>query len=123
MQLLNICGDALWAEANKENISRFSEQLRETKEIVKEEAIFFDDDDYKDLRDLLEKFSEFGEGKIRLINIRSKEELEDYEYLERKIREQIVDNWDHKEKYENILENIRSSFRNRLSKIENQKAT
>lgn len=115
---LKSAGDDLWQEANEANVQLFARQLRPTIKKVQEGAIFFDDRDYTELQSLLKAFSLYEVGKKKLIDIRSSADFNPVESSSHDIYLLTHDNRHHKEDYEVILERVRISFRNRLSRLE-----
>lgn len=112
LQLLRLAGDDLWGKLNADNILIFSKQLRETQDKVEESAIFFDEEDYMNLKNLLETFGHFQLGKVYLGEIRSSEDLSSV-FIRLALR-QIEINREYKNRYESLLDKIRITFRERL---------
>jgi hypothetical protein len=121
IQALRLAGNNLWERASKENFVKFSNQLRETSQLVHEDSIFFEESDYSELRSVLEEFELFHIGKERLIDIRSTQDFEIQEKLfsphqfQKMISQQITENEQHKVQYEKVLDRVRVSFRQKLS--------
>lgn len=121
LQALRLAGNNLWERASKENLVKFSNQLRDTTQLAHEESIFFEESDYSELRSVLEEFECFHIGKERLIDIRSTQDFEKQEKLfsphklQKNIYQQIKENERHKVQYERVLDRIRVSFRQKLS--------
>jgi hypothetical protein len=116
LQGLRLTVDALWHRATKQNIATLARELAETKEKVQKWSIFFEEQHLCNLMRLFETLAHFKTGKIPLVEIRSKEDME-FVYPE-EIRYQIEQNQRYKEEFESLLEDMRKSFRNRLSEIE-----
>jgi hypothetical protein len=112
LQLLRLAGDDLWNEVNEDNILAFTERLREISGKVEESAIFFDEEDYVALKNILQDFASFRLGKIRLWKIRSQEDFR-FVFMDDAV-DQIEHNRDCKSRYETLLNKIRVSFRGRL---------
>ena len=91
-------------------------ELSESKEKVRRWSIFFEDNHLKRLNKLFRALEHFRAGKIRLIEIRSKKDM-DYVFPE-EIRYQIEQNRKYKDEFEKLLEDMRKSFKRRLSEIE-----
>jgi hypothetical protein len=112
LQLLRLAGNDLWEQATNENVLTFSNQLRATLDKVEESAIFFDEADYRKLKNILEIFGAFRLGKIRLLEIRSERDLR---LVFTDIAEKQIDyNRQYKDEYEELLNEIRISFRERI---------
>jgi TIR domain len=124
LQALRLTGSDLWEIANKENLVRFANQLRDTIQLVYEGSIFFEESDYSQLLSVLEEFRYFRVGKERLVEVRTIKDVEIQEELfsfssfrfERRIAEQIEENRRHKVEYESVLDKIRVSFGLKLSR-------
>lgn len=120
LQGLRVAGDDLWELATEENIVVFAQRLREAKTTILEGEVFFTDKDREDLLKILERFLNFRLGKARLIEIRSKGDilifsLSSIEGIKEEISSQIKRNYEYKIQYEQLLENIRVSFKRILS--------
>jgi len=120
LQALRLAGDDLWEEASNENLFEFAKQLRQVKKLVLEDDIYLDDKHRQELREVLRHFDQFWVGKKRLIDIRSKPEMERFTedlWAQEEIRYQIQFNLEAKNKYERLLEKIRDAFRDKLATI------
>jgi len=123
LQALQVAGEDLWEKVNDENLVKFANQLRKTKSIVNEGKILFEDSDYEQLVQVLKIFGQFYVGKLHLIDIRSRRDIERHaieveesvDLLERMASNQITGNYRLKEQYESILVKIARSFRKRLA--------
>ncbi|ALB40450.1 MULTISPECIES: hypothetical protein [Nostocales] len=112
LQLLRLAGEELWKGASENNIMNFSQLLNEILLKLDESAIFFEEEEYMRLREILNVFGNFRLGKIRLIDIRNEEDL--YRISSSQARRQIERNLRYKCEYEELLDKIRVSFRDRL---------
>ncbi len=127
LQALNLAGEDLWENPNPDNVVTFTKQLRETKLTVQEGELYFDDADRNDLLRVLDKLSDYGNGKERLVDYYAEldrlggpqyvtEQMQrDWEYMGREITRQINLNGKYRLEYQQILERIRLSFRGRLA--------
>jgi hypothetical protein len=128
LQALRLAGNDLWQRANSENLVKFANQLRHTHAAVWEGEIFFEDEDREALLNILDACGQYQIGKFRLTQIRSKDDAEfsirtlPYRLMRGKSRadiekelSQIGENFLYKNRYEDLLEEIRISFRKRLS--------
>ncbi len=116
LQGLQFVVDALWQKANGENIVALAEQLRYMKSQIRDWSLFFEGTHLEELNRLLEILETFKAGKMNLVEIRSKEDIP--RFFPHEIERQIGENRDYKEKFEQILEEMRVSFQRRLSRIE-----
>ena len=118
LQALRLAGDDLWEEVTTANLLEFAERLRRATTVAREGEIFFEDKDRKNLLEVLNRFGRFYIGKQRLIEIRSKQQIEEWgseKYIQMDISGQIATNHEYKIQYEQLLEQIRISFKRRLS--------
>ncbi|WP_138502178.1 toll/interleukin-1 receptor domain-containing protein [Nostoc sp. PA-18-2419] len=119
LQALRLAGNKLWEQASEENLIRFAEQLDITTRVAYEGGIFLEELDYIPLFSVLEIFGNFRLGKWRLIEFSSRQDIESaisHGVVEQQhISELINQNQSIKRKYEEILDNIRVSFRQKLS--------
>lgn len=107
---LKKAGDQLWLEANQENLQDFADQLKQTQEEIDRKSIFIELDHYTRLNTLNDKMLRFSIGKSRLINARRRTRISEDE-----IDQIIESNHDYLETYINIIDEIRSSFRDQLN--------
>lgn len=109
-------GDQLWQEASPANLLSFSDQLAQTIEVVETNALLFDDGDYQNLDYLLKRLGAYRAGKMRLINIRTREDYMNFgaSHFYHDQRTQIEMNHLLKEDYEQVMMNVRSQFRRTL---------
>lgn len=113
LQALRLTVDALWEKVTKQNISNLIRQLHTTKQKVNNWSIFFDEDHLQQLRDIIKAIESFSTGKLSLEEIRSRN---DFNYLRvDEIKNQVERNQHYKYQLEELLENLRRNFRDRLS--------
>jgi hypothetical protein len=110
LQNVRASGDALWKNANKKNLDFFAETLRKAIELIDNGAIFFHNQDYIKIKEILHSFAQYQGGKELLIDLRDSS-LYDLE----QIRSQIAENERHLSKYSDLLEEIRVNYHDRLS--------
>jgi hypothetical protein len=109
LQGLKLAVDALWAEANKENIDILADQLRHTRIKINELSLFFDDGQLENLREIINALENFRAGKVTLREIRTKSDL-DYVMIP-EVRDQIRQNHQYKQRIEVLMENLRHQLR------------
>jgi len=114
LQSLRVAGDNLWNRANEDNVLDLAQKLREVKTLVREEEIFFEENDRLSLMNVLDNFSKYKHEKTSLINM-EEWHLGKERYSVQKIKDQILRNSQLKHQYEDILDSIRKSFRKKLS--------
>jgi hypothetical protein len=120
LQALRVAGDDLWKKVSDENLITYAEQLRKTTRFVQEGEIFFDDQDREQLLDILTEFQQYRLGKMRLAEIRTKIEVQKNIYAiigVQQVERQIERNRENKLRYENMLDQVRVSFKARVSKL------
>jgi len=119
LQDLRDAGEALWDHATKPHLSRFTQCLQDTKRKVAAGAIFFREDDYRELGQLLRYFISFHDGKESLI-----------EYWEThpeaipsgggalapNIAQTIEENRDNMVRYTQLLERLRTTYHDHLER-------
>jgi len=114
-QALRLLGDDLWKIANTETITKFAKQLRGTELMVREDEIFLEENDRRRLLRILSAFGDFRIGKMRLIEVRSEEDVKGNISSANRIQRQIEQNRIYKTHYEELLDDVRISFKQRLS--------
>jgi hypothetical protein len=124
LQALRLAGEELWSRASEDNLIRFAAQLRETTRLVHEESLFFQDLERGQLFSALRAFREFRIGKRDLIDINSRQKLDRFSsegsiphgsHLQLEIEEQLERNQRYRWDYNEIVDRIRASFRQKLS--------
>jgi len=115
LQGIKLAVDSLWEKANSQNIASLARCLRETRSRVDNWSFFFDEEHFKRLNELLVVLERFKEGKTFLVNIWSSQDVTIY--FKEGIDRQIEKNRNYKEKFESLLSEIKTSFRNRLSQV------
>ena len=118
LQALWLTVDALWHKATKQNISSLARELHATKAKIQKRSIFFEDSHLIELNRLIETLEQFKAGKIRLVDIRSQQDMREVSPYD--IQREIESNRQYKEKFEELLDKLGRSFRDRLSDIEYQ---
>lgn len=111
LQALRLAGDDLWEMASKDNLVKFASQLRDTTQIAHEGEIFFEESDREQLLSVLKAFNSFRFGKKKLIDIYSTRDIKVWNIA----HIQIDVNRRYKIQYEDILDTVRISFKQKLS--------
>lgn len=109
---LKIAGNMLWNKADVENLLDFTDRLRKTKEEVIKGALLIEDSHYKQLIELLDKFSNYAVGKYQLIEIDKTNKIDLSTALARSSI--VADNASTKDAYEKLLNLILSYFKDQL---------
>ena len=116
LQDLKIIGDHLWSEASIENYGRFISALNHADQAIEKGRLILFERDYLRLRQAVDAFKRYELGKKRLMDIKTEAQLiENYQINPRDaIDRQVRQNLQHKEYYENLLEDLINGFRRRL---------
>jgi hypothetical protein len=123
LQTLKAAGDALWEEAKAKNMIAFAKVLKQADATVSAHAIFFREDDYSQLKTLFQHFFNYKIGKQSLIETSSdgtpksspwQDEIPQQD-IEQSIALQIARNRSDREKYNQLLDQMRQMYRGRLS--------
>ena len=109
--------ESLWERVNNQTIAALAKSLRETRLEVDNWSLFFDEDHLEELNRLLKILEKFSAGKSSLVRIRNKNDVPRFfaEKLENRV---IAQNQHYKQEFESLLENMRVTFKERLSSIE-----
>ncbi len=120
LQDLQLVGEWLWERADRERIEQYVAVLSTAKHRTRRGRLILREDHYQTLMKCLAVFSEYRAGKMRLVEIRSDDQLAQSlsehhpDQLHAEIRNQIEANGDTKAEYESILEDIAKDFRRQL---------
>jgi len=99
--------DELWSEYSVRKVKDFSSQINETKFYLEKSSLFIDDNHLNTLKEALHQLDEFAHGKGELTRISSNQINE---------RRRIIDNNRYrKNEYDNMLDSLRSYFKNKIS--------
>jgi len=66
---LKSTADMLWTTANKQNLRKFSQQLKNTIDEVERSYLFIEDNHYTELSELLREFKNYEIGKKKLVQL------------------------------------------------------
>ena len=107
---LMIAGNNLWEDVTETNAKKFAEQLKKTKDQILRSSLLIENDHYQRLKELMDRFSKFEFGKIRLIDLRRSNDQVNLEDIERTIgNNRIV-----KDDYLRLLNEIESYFKDQI---------
>lgn len=109
-------GEELWERADPQLLKKFSKQLRETKLTVEKSALLIENNHYKSLIDILDKFGSFEIGKFTLITLRNRtaHEMDEHGVRDYEIRRVIDDNWQTKQEFIELTEKLSGAFKNQI---------
>ncbi len=116
LQDLKTIGDRLWERASQETLEHFVVVLKNAEIAINRGRLILPEEQYQELLRVFASFNEYRVGKLRLIEIRSDEELQEHfrNDNEDNIRNQVRNNREYKERYEQLLDSIVDGFRARL---------
>jgi len=105
--------DELWEKATPGKLPAFSEQIRLTRKAVMDNMLLIEQTHYTKLDKLLESFEEFKFGKVRLVDIRSGETIDEDDAIVtvNEVEESIKINKGTKDRYIKLIMEIGDSFR------------
>lgn len=117
LQDLKTAGDRLWERASRENVMEFTEALKSAQHASNRGRLILKEKHYQKLNKIFKSFDNYRIGKIRLIEIRNTEEFEEHFGYDSEdhIRNQIRQNRGNKERYEELLTDIVTNFREQLA--------
>jgi len=114
---LQIAVNQLWESVTEENILSLAAQLHGIRAATQDWSLFFEDYHLDQLHNALRTLDDFQAGKTELRDLRSREQLNEFPtaVYESTIRECVNRNGTYKLEFESLLEQIRTSFRAKLS--------
>lgn len=126
LQALRFAGDEIWEELTEDTVKGFAKEWLNVQTMVADSAIFFDEEDYDTLRELLGIISEFRLGKLHLYEIYQERNSSSLEWAANdavtwaraEVVQQIEQNGRYKQRYEILLDRVGKSFRKRLAAIQ-----
>jgi hypothetical protein len=116
LQDVRIIGHRLWASASADILQEFIDALQTATVAINKGRLLLRESAYADLRHLLTHFEDYQVGKQRLIEIRTREPLDQNFaiFCGTDIEEQIRSNDARRREYERALEAVASHFREQL---------
>ena len=109
---LKIAADNLWDKADYKNLQDFIEKLIDAKKSIMKSALLIEEEHYRKLIQLIEKFENFKFGKKKLLELRKSRNASNNE----EIKYTILDNQQVKYDYGNLLELLKNDFTVQLKK-------
>ena len=115
--------DELWDIANDTNLLNFVDSIKETDKIIEFNGLILNEEDYNNLKEILNVFSEFKVGKNRLIEMdKGKIKTEHREgrldsgaiYIYDERENQVYTNSNSKSKYEILIQNLKKKFQDKM---------
>ncbi len=103
----------LWNEASLSNVDNLAEQLGATSVNIEKSALLMEPHHYVEIKMILDEFTNFRFGKVRLIELRRKH-MEGNKVNQSMIDDAISDNQSTKEKLEHYLDDYMNCLRSQL---------
>lgn len=112
---LKLSADNLWNSATAKNLKDFSTNLNKANVSIEKSSLLIENEDYKELIEIIKQFEEYEEGKTKLIQIRNKtlDEVKGLAY-DSYISMLIQRNGVFKVNYEILLEKLKKQFKNTI---------
>jgi hypothetical protein len=114
LQALAFTGDILWNYATPESLGAFKRAIREVKQVIEVNAVYFETADLKELRKAVTIFEQFTRGKERVLPLLHDNGGTGQADMGQELRRQISTNARYKRRYEDLVEKIRISFKARI---------
>ncbi len=105
--------ERLWNEASVSNANKLAEQLGATKAKVEKSALLMEPHHYVEINMILDEFTNFQFGKVRLVELRRKH-IEGNKVNQQMINDTISSNQSTKEKLEYYLDSYMNCLRSQL---------
>lgn len=102
--------DVLWEEPIKQNLIKFSQQLKKTIDELEKSYLFIEENHYQELKNLLKQFSAYVLGKTKLIQLYKQKTRVNHQ----EIKQWIDHNREIKEKYEEIINKIKKDLKGQI---------
>lgn len=113
-----IMADDLWLDAKPEAIPSFAEQISLTRQAVMDNLLLIEESHYKSLDSLLTNFEQFKFGKLKLVEMRSNEEVgqatQATQATQAQVKSTISQNATVKKKYTDLIMKIGKSLRKQI---------
>ncbi|WP_020539047.1 hypothetical protein [Lewinella cohaerens] len=113
LQDLKYSSEKLWEAANKPNLKEFGINLKKSMIEIDKASIFLETEHYKELKDILQFFKDYREGKTRLIK--------EYENATNQDIRQMVDfNRERKDRCFELIDSIQKDISNQIRGEKNE---
>ena len=106
---LRLFAEDLWQQATSVKLTRFSKQLKNTKSDIEKASLFIEEVHYKELVEIIWKFSEFQIGKSELINYRQTDDFDESE-----VNKMLVRNGYLKIAFEKLVTKVRDDLKKQI---------
>lgn len=126
LQELSFAGDKLWDEASLDNLVSFTEAYQQTRLVIDKVSLVMDENNFRMLKDVLRDFERFRIGKRNIVELRTGNSVKlayseyvhhegDIQQFQHEIKNQVEYNRFHRDRYLQILENIRQELQVKLA--------
>lgn len=112
---LKFSADTLWDSATQKNLKDFSTKVSEAKKSIDTSSLLLENDDYRELNSLIDKFNDFRFGKgelIKLYSIKNKSysDMNNKSINNISIENIINNNRNKKEQYDELIIKLKQKF-------------
>jgi len=111
---LKSTADMLWTTANKQNLRKFSQQLKNTIDEVEKSYLFIEDNHYTELSELLREFKNYEIGKKKLVQLYMGAGSREQQVNDDEIRQLIEHNRENKQRYELLVKEIGDNLKRQI---------
>ncbi|MCT7576461.1 hypothetical protein [Aliarcobacter butzleri] len=113
---LKFSADNLWDEATKRRLRIFSKKVAEAQKSIEISSLLLENDDYRELNNLIDKFNDFEIGKETLIKIKYKTDAEMHSknINEASIEDMIRENGQTKNEYDTLIIKLKEKFKKQI---------
>jgi len=111
---LKSTADMLWTTANKQNLRKFSQQLKNTIDEVEKSYLFIEDNHYTELSELLREFKNYEIEKKKLVQLYMGAGSREQQVNDDEIRRLIEHNRENKERYELLVKEIGDNLKRQI---------
>jgi hypothetical protein len=117
LQDLKLAADHVWASLDEHTLHNFLAALVRARGATEKARLLLEENDYANLRRLLEVFEHFQVGKLRLYEFRTSEQFLEHYHADShaRIRSQIEGNRQVKSRYDQLLDHLVREFRRQLA--------
>jgi hypothetical protein len=115
LQSLVFAGDSLWNYATLDRLDEFKQAIQKVKQVIEINAVYFEPEDLKELREAVTMFERFTIGKEHVLPMLHDTVDTKQADMSQELRRQISKNARYKRRYEDLVEKIRISFKARIA--------
>ena len=111
---LKSTADTLWTTANKQNLKKFSQQLKNTINEVEKSYLFIEDNHYTKLSELLNAFKNYEIRKRKLVQLYMGRDYIKQQVNDNEIQDLIENNRENKQRYELLVKEIGNNLKKQI---------